>query len=153
MLVRNLILSLLVLAAMPATAADLLAPDPGLSPERVVEIQLQSLQRNDVPTPDAGIAQTWAFAHPDNRRVTGPLERFAAMIKGPYYRLLLGHREHAIRTVVQTEDRAVFAVTVVTPDGQRAAYEWELSKVRSGPFAGSWMTVSVSPPPQPRNAI
>ena len=76
-------LPVLFLLAMPATAQELLTPDPIRQPESVVEIQLQSLQKNDVPVPDTGIAQTWAFAHPDNKRVTGPLERFAWMIKSP----------------------------------------------------------------------
>ena len=143
----------LLLVAIPTIARDLLEPDPSLPPERVLEIQLQSLQRNDVPAPDAGIAQTWAFAHPDNKRVTGPLERFAAMIKGPSFRMLLGHREHIIQTVVQTGSYALFAVTIVTAADRRVSYRWELSKVRSGAFAGSWMTVAVSPPLRAGDAI
>ena len=143
----------LLLVAIPTIARDLLEPDPSLPPERVVKIQLQSLQRNDVPTPDAGIAQTWAFAHPDNKRVTGPLERFTQMIKGPSYRMLLGHREHTIEPVVRTGDSASFAVKIVTAAGRRVSYQWKLSKVRSGAFAGSWMTVNVSPPLRAGDAI
>ena len=153
MLRSSLALSILILVALPALARGLLDPDPNLTPERVLEIQLQSLQRNDVPAPDAGIAQTWAFAHPDNKRVTGPLERFAAMIKGPSFRMLLGHREHTIQTVVQTGSYALFAVTIVTAADRRVSYRWELSKVRSGAFAGSWMTVAVSPPLRAGDAI
>ena len=153
MLRSSLALSVLILVALPALARGLLDPDPSLTPERVLEIQLQSLQRNDVPAPDAGIAQTWAFAHPDNKRVTGPLERFAAMIKGPSFRMLLGHREHTIQTVVQTGSYALFAVTIVTAADRRVSYRWELSKVRSGAFAGSWMTVAVSPPLRAGDAI
>ena len=149
----RLTLPVLIFLAVPAAGQDVLAPEPSLPPERVVEIQLQSLQRNDVPAPDAGIAQTWAFAHPDNKRVTGPLERFAAMIKGPSFRMLLGHREHTIQTVVQTGSYALFAVTIVTAADRRVSYRWELSKVRSGAFAGSWMTVAVSPPLRAGDAI
>ena len=139
-------LPVLFLLAMPATAQELLTPDPNLPPKSVVEIQLQSLQNNDVPIPDTGIAQTWAFAHPDNKRVTGPLERFTRMIKGPDYRNMLDHQEHIIKPVVQTDDYALFAVTIITADDQKMSFKWEVKKVKTGEFSGSWMTIAVSPP-------
>lgn len=143
----------LVLSALPAAGQELRHPDPGLPPIRVVEIQLEALQRNDRPVPDAGIAQTWAFAHPANRRMTGPLERFALMIKGPHYRLMLGHREHTIDPVFQSADLAVFAVRLVAADGRHAAFQWRVAKVAEGPYAGSWMTVGVSPPLNVKDSI
>ena len=139
-----LALALLLMAA-PARAADLLAPYPALSPAEVVDIQLSALQANDTAT-DAGIAQTWAFAHPDNKRVTGPLARFAQMIKGPQYRMLLNHRAHSIKEVARTDSEVVFAVTVTSGAGEVVGYRWSVAKVAGGDAAGAWMTVSVSPP-------
>jgi Domain of unknown function (DUF4864) len=139
-----LALAFLILVA-PARAADLLGPDPALSPAEVVAIQLNALQANEAET-DAGIAQTWAFAHPDNRRMTGPLPRFAQMIKGPQYRMLLNHRSHEFREVSRTDEDAVFAVTVTTATGDVVGYRWTLAKVRDGEHAGAWMTITVSPP-------
>jgi Domain of unknown function (DUF4864) len=145
--VRSGLVALALLAmAAPSWAADLLRPDPALSPEDVVAIQLNALQTNDTPETDAGIAQTWAFAHPDNKRVTGPLPRFAQMIKGPLYQILLGHRSHEIREVSATDDQAVFAVIVTSPTGEVVAYRWSVAKVADGENAGAWMTTAVSPP-------
>ena len=81
----RLVAAALLAMTAPAWAANVLLPGPGLSPVEVVAIQLTALQANDAPETDAGIAQTWAFAHPDNQRMTGPLPRFAQMIKGPQY--------------------------------------------------------------------
>ena len=64
-------------------AGDAPVPKPELTPEQVVEIQVEALRKNDVPTPDAGIATTFRFASPGNRKVTGPLERFAPIVKAP----------------------------------------------------------------------
>ncbi len=139
-------LPVLFLLALPAAGQELLAPDPNLPPERVVEIQLQSLQNNDVPDPDTGITQTWAFAHPDNKRMTGPLERFKRMIKGPHYRNMIDHRKHVVEPVVQTDNYALFTVAIITADDQRMSFKWEVMKVQTGEFAGSWMTTAVSPP-------
>ena len=141
---KVLALAFLILMA-PAWAADLLGPDPALSPAEVVAIQLDALQANDAGT-DAGIAQTWAFAHPDNKRMTGPLPRFAQMIKGPQYRMLLNHRSHEVQEVSQTDEEAVFAVTVTTPTGDAVGYRWSVAKVMGGEHAGAWMNISVSPP-------
>jgi hypothetical protein len=138
-------LALLVMAA-PSWAADLMRPDPALSPAEVVAIQLDALQMNDTPEADAGIAQTWAFAHPDNKRVTGPLPRFAQMIKGPLYQILLGHRSHEVREVLATDDQVDFAVIVTSQTGEVVGYRWTVAKVADGENAGAWMTTSVSPP-------
>ena len=142
----SLVAVALLLMAAVSWAADLLRPDPALSPAEVVSIQLSALQTNDTPETDAGIAQTWAFAHPDNKRVTGPLPRFAQMIKGPLYRILLGHRSHEIKEVSGTGDQVVFAVTVTSQTGEVVGYRWTVAKVTEGENAGAWMTTSVSPP-------
>jgi Domain of unknown function (DUF4864) len=144
--------ALLVMAA-PSWAADPLMPDPALSPAEVVSIQLNALQANDTPEADAGIAQTWAFAHPDNKRVTGPLPRFAQMIKGPLYALLLRHRSHQVKEVSRSDNEAVFAVTVTSRTGEVVGYRWSLAKVAEGANAGAWMTIAVSPPIQVGEAI
>ena len=110
-------LALLVMTA-PSRAGDVRLPDRALSPAEVVEIQLVALQANDTPESDAGIAQTWAFAHPDNKRMTGPLPRFASMIKGPLYRILLNHRSHDVEQISRTDVEAAFAVTVTSQMGE-----------------------------------
>lgn len=148
-----LLAALLLFALISPSAADLMQPSPDLSPQRVVEIQLQSLQRNDSPKPDAGIERTWVFAHPENKRLTGPLDRFATMIKGPHYKLLLKLREYRIDKIVRTERRALFNVSIVTAKGQRASFQWEVAKVEAGVHAGAWMTIGVSPPLRSGDAI
>jgi Domain of unknown function (DUF4864) len=140
------------LATAPSFAAELM-PDPALSPAEVIAIQLSALQANDTPGPDAGIAQTFAFAHPDNRRVTGPLPRFAQMIKGPRYELLLNHRSHEIKEVASTDDEAAFAVVVTSRNGEVVGFRWAVARVGEGEHAGAWMTIGVSPPVPLGNAI
>ena len=92
-------------------------PNPKYSPREVVEIQLRALQQNDDPVPGAGIAQTWAFAHPNNRAITGPLAQFQQMIESANYRFLLGHVNHKIVLVVETAKMALFQVSIVSNSG------------------------------------
>jgi hypothetical protein len=148
-----LITFIIFLFVLPAVAQNYLTPDSSIPPERVIEIQLQALQQNDIPSPDFGIKQTWVFAHPNNKRVTGPLERFVAMIKGPNYQLMLNHLQHTIKAVVLTENYAQFNVFITTASKHPASFQWEVSKVKSGTHRGSWMTIAVSPPMQAKGAI
>lgn len=147
MTVHRLVAPLVLLACVSlARAADMPAPGPDLAPERVVEIQLDALQNNDDPGPNAGIARVWQFAHPANRASTGPLSRFSAMIQSPPYRMLIKHLAHTIKPVRVQERTASFEVTVTARNGKVVAYLWRLEKLVDGPMAGTWMTTSVSPP-------
>jgi hypothetical protein len=137
----------------PTIALDIISPHPNIRPKNVVEIQLRSLQQNNKPMPDAGIIQTWAFAHPNNRLITGPIERFTLMMKSQNYKNILHHRNHKIKPVFKTSSRSQFAVYITTSSGQKMTFKWELMKVQTGRFSGSWMTTSVSPPLLSGNAF
>ena len=69
--------------------ADLIKPNNSIEPYQVIKIQLRSLKQNDNPIKDNGIEQTWEFAHPNNQKNTGPLERFKSMIRGSLMRCFL----------------------------------------------------------------
>ena len=60
--------------------ANSIKPDPNIKPIDVIYIQLKALQNNDNPFKNAGIEQTWEFAHPNNRTYTGPLTNFIVMM-------------------------------------------------------------------------
>ena len=134
-------------------ASNLLQPNSKYSPRQVVEIQLRALQRNNDPTPGNGIAQAWAFAHPNNRAVTGPLARFTQMISSTNYQFLIGHETHNIEAVVKTMKMALYRVTIISDGGKKYSLQWRVLKVQSGALSGAWMTVAVSPPQRAGNAI
>ena len=69
--------------------SEIINPNEKLLPYDVVKIQLEALKNNNKN--DEGIKQTWLFAHPDNKKITGPYERFRIMIYGAQYRPLLNH--------------------------------------------------------------
>jgi hypothetical protein len=128
-------------------------PAPTLTPSDVIGIVLHALQHNDEPTRDAGITTTFEFASPENRQETGPLERFALMIKNPAYRPMLGFRS-ATRGRMEIEgNHARQRVVVVGKDGSQVTFVFLLSKQPDGPYANCWMTDGVirqrAPQPAP----
>ena len=76
---------------LSSSNADILKPNSDIRPSEVVKIQLSGLQKNDLEFKDSGIEQTWNFAHPNNKKVTGPLPNFKMMIKGDSYQMMLDH--------------------------------------------------------------
>ena len=127
--------------------ADLIKPNITLNPFDILMIQLNSLQNNNVPFKDAGIEQAWEFAHPNNKRVTGPLEKFKQLIYSKNYKMLLEHENNEIAILSETEDRSVYKVYILSKEKKKYYYIWQLEKVLfEGDFKNCWMTTSVSNP-------
>ena len=123
---------------------ELLQPNPERTAREVIAIQLEALRHNDVPRRDAGIEQVWAFAHPRNRMITGPLARFTRMLRGPGYNVLVNHRVHEVKAIRVGDSQAAFAVRVLALEGGFFRFLWRLEKVEL-PAGQVWMTTAVTP--------
>ena len=95
-----------------ARAAEFILPSSDLSAQEVVEIQLLGLQSSKTDD-SAGIEQVWIFAHPDNKRVTGPLQKFATLFDAPAYAPLLGHLNYVFNDSRVEGGVARFVLTVL----------------------------------------
>ena len=127
--------------------AEMIKPDPTISAKEVISIQLKALQINNLPFEDAGIEQTWEFAHPNNRKFTGPLNNFIRMIKNPSYSMMIDHRDHKIIPVEEKETTSYYFVELTDVNGKKYGFEWTVEKVsENGEFKDCWMTVGVSRP-------
>jgi len=127
--------------------AELVKPNNGIEPFLVVQIQLRSLKQNDNPKKDNGIEQTWEFAHPNNQKNTGPLDRFKTMIKGKSYGMLLNHLDHKVVEIKSTDLKVLFEVTVLDKDKAYYKFNWTVEKYTAeGPLKGCWLTTMVSAP-------
>ena len=129
------------------TLAELLKPNPSLKPIEVVSIQLNALKDNNNPYLNAGGVQTWEFAHPSNRKYTGPLENFVKMMSSPSYFIMLDHTDHNIISVSDGDFIAHFFVEVTDKEGNKFGFTWTLEKViTESKFKDCWMTTAVSQP-------
>lgn len=134
----------LLLAGSASVAGGSLQPkpDPALNPAAVVQLQLAALARVDQPQRDAGMAVVFGFASPGNRSLTGPLKRFAAMIREGYP-ALLNHRSSTLAPLIMQGDVALQGVELIDREGRRHRYVFQLSKQPDGEFKDCWMTDSV----------
>ena len=100
-------------------SADLIKPNSNLEPFDVLMIQLNSLKNNNNPYKDAGIEQTWEFAHPVNKASTGPLERFKKMIYSDNYKILIRHENNKTIILKETPNKLVYKVYVLSKDKKK----------------------------------
>ena len=127
--------------------ADFVKPNSNIKPDEVIKIQLKSLMKNDVPSKDNGIKQTWEFAHPNNQRFTGPLDNFTKMIKGESYKMLIGHIGHEISEIDNDNKRALYEVIILGPEKKYFKFRWQVEKfLEDGPLKNCWLTTVVSQP-------
>ena len=127
--------------------ADLIKPNSNLKPLDVLMIQLNSLKNNNNPYKDAGIEQTWEFAHPINKASTGPLERFKQMIYSDSYKILISHQNNKTIILKESVNKSVYKVYVLSKDKKKYYYIWQIEKVElEGNLKNCWMTTGVSDP-------
>ena len=141
---KNFFIILLIIFFSSASKADLITPKKSLKPYDVVKIQLEALKGNDKK--DQGIKQTWLFAHPDNKTITGPYERFRLMIYGHQYKYLINHASHKIKLFSNSPNTFVYRIEILTKDKQLFFYEWHVQKGSSENCKECWFTSSVSLP-------
>ena len=129
------------------TSAELLKPNNELKPFDVVKIQLSALKNNNIPYKNAGIEQTWEFAHPSNKRFTGPLPRFIKLLNEEGYNVLLNHMEHKIAEIFKSEKKFIYEVIILDKEKFFFKYNWQIEKFLSeGSLNNCWLTTSVSLP-------
>ena len=127
--------------------ADLKSPNNLILPAEVIKIQLVGLMDNDKDFKDSGIEQTWNFAHPNNKKNTGPLPNFKMMIKGNSYQMLINHLNHTITELGSSDKWAQFEVIILDKNKIYHKFNWQVEKyTMDGPLKDCWLTTMVSNP-------
>ena len=138
---------ILLLATISFSNAELLNPNSSIAPKEVVKIQLSGLQQNDLEYKDSGIEQTWNFAHPNNKKVTGPLNNFKRMIKGASYQMMIDHLSHTITEVGSSNKSVQFEVIILDKNKIYHKFNWQVEKyTEEGSLKDCWLTTMVSSP-------
>ena len=138
---------ILLLISSTFASAELLNPNSTIKPKEVIKIQLTGLQKNDSKFKDSGIEQTWNFAHPNNKRVTGPLSKFKMMLKSDSYGMMINHLSHTITELGSSDKWAQFEVIILDKNKIYHKFNWQVEKYTlDGSLKNCWLTTMVSSP-------
>jgi len=119
-----------------------LHPTCNRPPGLVVKIQLGALRQND-ETLNKGIRTVWRFASPETQRATGPYPQFVKLLNGSRYRPMFEYTRAAYEPLEVENGTARQRVSLTTPNGSTATYEFRLSKQSDGEYDDCWMTDGV----------
>ena len=148
---RKILILLIIVFLNTSVYAELTKPNKRLEPYDVVKIQLEALKNNNKD--DNGIKQTWLFAHPDNKKITGPYERFRIMIYGQQYKFLLNHSSHKINLITNSPNKFIYRIEILSDKKQLFFYEWHVQKGSEEKCKNCWFTSAVSIPVDQGNTI
>tara|TARA_B100001175_G_C19419394_1_gene595291 strand:+ start:311 stop:772 length:462 start_codon:yes stop_codon:yes gene_type:complete len=150
---KKLLIILVFLNFYNCLSAKIIKPTKKFTPYDVVKVQLNALKHNEKLSEDLGIKQVWLFAHPENKKFTGPYERFRIMMYGEQYRLLLNHSSHKIKLVTNTSEKYIYRVELLTKEKKLFFYEWHVEKGSDNECKDCWFTSAVSIPIDQGNTI
>lgn len=122
---------------------ELTLPDVAILPEEVVRLQVAALR--EFRHNDMALLQCYCLASPANRSVTGPLNRFAAMVRQPQFEALVLADHSLVGPPVMRGGQAAVLVTVVDANRRASVFRFVLSRQHGEPFDGCWMTDAVTP--------
>ena len=135
------------LISISISKSEILKPSSNIKPSEVVKIQLLGLQNNNDGFEDSGIEQTWNFAHPNNKKATGPLDKFKRMIKGNNYQMMINHISHTITEIRGGDNWVQFEVIILDNKKIYHKFNWQVEKyTEDGPLEDCWLTTMVSSP-------
>ena len=119
----------------------LVQPSPAFTPKQVVEMQTGALRS---PNRKQGVVQCMYFASPENLLVTGPLEKFARIVRGRKFSSLSSPDAVLVGEPIYQADNARILVTAAG-NGRIDAFVWVLAKQKDAPYEDCWMTDGVFP--------
>ena len=135
------------LISISISKSEILKPSSNIKPSEVVKIQLLGLQNNNDGFEDSGIEQTWNFAHPNNKKATGPLDKFKTMIKSNNYQMMINHISHTITQIRGGDNWVQFEVIILDNKKIYHKFNWQVEKyTEDGPLKDCWLTTMVSSP-------
>ena len=150
---KNFLILFFLFGLTNSLNADVIKPNENMTAYDVVKIQLVALKNNNVPEKDSGIKQTWIFAHPENKKITGPFERFRIMLYGAQYNILLNHDSHKIKLIMNTKKKYIYGVELLSKNKKLYFYEWHLERSSVEGCNNCWFTTAVSSPTDQGNTI
>ena len=134
-----------ILTNVSKAISDVL-PNDIFSSVEVVELQMNSLQTNSKIN-NSGIYQCWLFAHPENKKYTGPYNNFKRMISDTSYKILLNSTKFKISLLYKNQKMAKYSVDVDAFDNRRYNLNWVLERAKLDQNCKNcWMTTSVTQP-------
>ena len=95
--------------------------------------------------PMKAVDTIWNYAHEDNKEVTGPKERFAAMLVSEPYDSIVDLKDYSYEIIFESEENIHYEVKVLTQNNNYFVITWVFQKTLCDEKP-CWRTIGVSQP-------
>jgi hypothetical protein len=114
----------------------------------VVLTEILESYKNFSESPQKAIDTIWDNAHPSNREITGPKDRFERMLLSEPYSSILDLKEYSFIKTIETEESQHYEIKILAKNNSYFEVTWvfQLDLCLSDPENKCWLTVAVTAP-------
>jgi hypothetical protein len=114
----------------------------------VVLTEILESYKNFSESPQKAIDTIWDNAHPSNRGITGPKDRFERMLLSEPYSSILDLKEYSFIKTIETEDSQHYEIKILAKNNSYFEVTWvfQLDLCLSDSENKCWLTVAVTAP-------
>ena len=114
----------------------------------VVLTEILESYKNFSESPQNAVDTIWDNAHPSNREITGPKDRFERMLLSEPYNSILDLKEYSFTKTVETEDSEHYEIKILAKNNSYFEETWvfQLDVCLDDSENKCWLTVAVTAP-------
>lgn len=114
----------------------------------VVLTEILESYKNFSESPQKAIDTIWDNAHPSNREITGPKDRFERMLLSEPYSSILDLKEYSFIKTIETEESQHYEIKILAKNNSYFEVTWvfQLDLCLSDSENKCWLTVAVTAP-------
>ena len=133
--------------SVPAENIDTTAQTSVVESNAILTEILESYQ-NFSNSPQISLDIIWNYAHPDNKKITGPKENFRNMLLSEPYNSILDLKEYSFTKTVETKDTEHYEIKILANNNSYFEVTWvfQLDKCPENPTNDCWLTIAVTAP-------
>ena len=108
-------------------------------------IEIFNAYKNFSENPTLAVDTIWNYAHQENRKVTGPKERFSMMLTSEPYNSIVDLKDYSYEIIFENEKNIHYEVKVLAKNNNYFVITWVFEKTLCEEKP-CWRTIGVSQP-------
>ena len=108
-------------------------------------IEIFNAYKNFSENPTLAVDTIWNYAHQENRKVTGPKERFSMMLTSEPYNSIVDLKDYSYEVIFENDENIHYEVKVLAQNNNYFVITWVFEKTLCNEKP-CWRTIGVSQP-------
>ena len=150
MQVKKYLILLIFLSCSPSVSENNIetATKTTLVESNIILTEILESYQNFSKYPENSLDTIWKYAHPDNKKITGPKENFRNMLLSEPYSSILDLKEYSFTKTVETETNEHYEIKILANNNSYFEVTWvfQLDVCPENQGGDCWLTIAVTAP-------